>query len=80
MTKLRIVHLTDWHDCEVCGSSAAEGYKVFINDSKEPVIERIPSAYCYDSEEFDSKQLLIDILNQFGHEVEIEEDYEQING
>lgn len=79
MTKLRIVHLTDWHDCEDCGPSSAEGYQIFINDSEEPVIERIPSAHCFGGEEFDSKQILIDILNQFGHEVEIEEEYEEID-
>lgn len=79
MIKLRIVHLTDWHDCEDCGPSAAEGYQIFIDGSEEAVIKRIPTAHCYSGEEFDNKQLLIDVLSHFGHEVEIEEDYEQIN-
>lgn len=79
MTKLRIVYLTDWHDCEGCGPRAAEGYQIFINESEEPVIERIPFAHCCGGEEFDDKQLLVDVLRHFGHEVEIEEDYEQIN-
>lgn len=69
--RIRIETMTDEHECEDCGTSYAEGGRVYIDD--ELVLERIPSAYCYDAPSFSETDLLLMALKSAGHEVTVDD-------
>lgn len=71
--KIVIERLTDEHDCETCGSSYAEGARVYFNDELALSLE--PSAYCYDSTDYDDSQILVQILEKLGHAVQYEQEF-----
>lgn len=65
--KIEIKVLTDVRDCETCGSSWAEGGFVYVDGVM--VLERIPSAHCYNSPSFSESDLLVMALTKLGHEI-----------
>lgn len=69
MKRIKIVELFDESDCEICGSSYAQGYKVYADE--ELILSYIPMAHCYDSESYDIADVHKDILEYLGYEVEV---------
>jgi hypothetical protein len=47
MNIIKIEFCEDYHDCETCGISYADGAIVYLNDKE--ILNLKPSAYCYDS-------------------------------
>lgn len=69
MKQIKIVELFDESDCETCGSSYAEGYKVYMDG--ELVSSYIPVAHCYDSESYEIQDVFKDIFERLGYELKI---------
>jgi hypothetical protein len=67
MAAIRIEHLTDSHSCETCGSSYAEGARVFIDGAL--AIELEPVAHCFGGANWDEFDVFIRIMEHFGHTV-----------
>ena len=69
--KLTIINLYDSTDCETCGSSGAEGYRV-LRDG-EPLVELKAIAHCHSGQRtYDEHDLLREVLKAFGHDVLVE--------
>lgn len=65
----KIEYLYDEHDCDTCGCSWAEGYKIYKDDVL--VIDKSPSAYCYSSVDHPQSEAAFDILKLERIEVEV---------
>ena len=65
----KIEYLYDEHDCDTCGYSYAEGYKIYKDDVL--VIDKSPSAYCYSSVDHPQSEAAFDILKLERIEVEV---------
>ena len=63
-----IVWLEDHHECETCGYSYAQGYKIYKNDTL--VIDKEPAALCFDSANYDHSNAALDILKIEGIQIE----------
>lgn len=68
--KIEIITTEDDHYCETCGPSYASGGTVHIDGKL--VLERIPSAYCYDSTSFYESDLLVMALKKVGIDVYVD--------
>lgn len=55
-----IQRLSDHHDCETCGWSAEDGYQIYKDGVL--VIDKQPSAYCFDSVGYPYEQAYYDIF------------------
>lgn len=73
MSKIKIEWLSDYHDCETCGGSGAEGAKVYKDDIL--VLDLTPVAYCFDGTNYDQDDVIKEILKYLGHEAESTYDY-----
>lgn len=62
---IRIEWLTDDHDCETCGSSYAQGARVTLNG--EAILELIPSAHCYDGDNWSESQVYEMVFRHLGY-------------
>lgn len=60
MKNYTIVWLEDEHECETCGYSYAQGYKIYKDDKL--VVDKEPVASCFDSLNFDHSNAALDIL------------------
>lgn len=67
----KIVWLEDQHECETCGYSYAQGYKIYKDE--DLMIDKTPIALCYDSLNYDHSNAALDILNLEGIQVETTE-------
>jgi hypothetical protein len=67
---IKIKRVTDWTDCETCGSSYAEGAVIYI-DGKE-ALDLAPVAHCFGGTNYDEDAILKTLLEHLGYEVEIE--------
>lgn len=67
MAQIRIEWLTDRHECEVCGSSYAEGANVFIDDRLS--LELKPVAHCFGGDDYQQDRVFSEILKHLGHEI-----------
>jgi hypothetical protein len=74
--KIDINIMSDIHECETCGSSWSEGGTVYVDD--ELILERLPSAYCYDSPSFNESDLLVMALKKIGIHVMVDGEPYQI--
>jgi hypothetical protein len=74
--KIEIKTLYDYHDCEACGGSEAEGGIVVV-DGKE-VLRKQPVAYCYDVPSYDEDALLVMALRKIGIDVFVDGERYQI--
>lgn len=63
-----IVWLEDHHECETCGYSYAQGYKIYKDDKL--VVDKEPIALCFDSANYDPSHAAFDILNLEGIQIE----------
>lgn len=50
MKNIKITHISDSMGCETCGSSYASGYRIEIDG--ELVVDKTPSAHCYDGVDY----------------------------
>ena len=66
--KVEIV--VDEHNCETCGHSSAEGYRIY--EDGELVSERLPVASCFSRIDYYPLNALIEIIEAFGEHVTIE--------
>jgi hypothetical protein len=64
---LEIEWLSDDYQCDMCGSSHAEGAIVRLNN--RVILELMPRAYCYSSETYDEMEVYDQIMNIFGVQV-----------
>jgi hypothetical protein len=60
MSNIRVEILSDWHECETCGASSAEGLRIYVDDKL--VIDRPPLAHCFDVRNCDLADGLILLL------------------
>ena len=63
----RLVETTDSYDCETCGTSWAEGYKVYRDGALW--LELKPVAHCYGGDNFTLADALQKIIEELGHTV-----------
>ena len=69
--KIKVIQTVDHHDCETCGSSYAEGGRIYINE--ELVYELKPYASCYDNSIYISyEDLMQKAFELIGYEMEYE--------
>lgn len=68
MAKVKIECLSDYSDCETCGSSYAQGGRLWIND--DLVWEVVPNAHCLGSDAYGLEEILIIALEKLGFEFE----------
>lgn len=61
---ITIQHLEDDHDCETCGCSFAHGYVIYRND--KVIVDKTPSAHCYDPVDYSADNPYKDIVDYFG--------------
>lgn len=62
--KIEITTEQDYHDCETCGGSYADGGSVYIDGKL--ILEREPVAYCYGVPHFSESDLLVMALKKVG--------------
>lgn len=67
MSEISIEWLTDYHNCETCGSNYAEGAVVSIDGSV--AIEMRPVAHCFGGDNFEQSEVFDRILRHLGHTV-----------
>lgn len=65
MSVIRIESLSDYSDCETCGSSYAEGYRVYRDG--EIILDLEPFAACFDGTEYTIKSLFRELLPLLGN-------------
>lgn len=68
-----IQRLSDHHDCETCGYSAADGYQIYKDSIL--IINNQPVASCFDSVNYDYVQAYYDIFNLEKIDVQQDEPY-----
>lgn len=74
MKTYTIVWLEDQHECETCGYSYAQGYKIYKDEKL--MIDKEPLSHCYDPVNYDHSNAAFDILKLEGIEIEtVEVDY-----
>lgn len=69
MVNIKIEWLTDsYDDCETCGSSWAEGARVFVDDVL--ALDLAPVAHCHSGVNYDNQDVYDRLLRHLGHTVE----------
>lgn len=66
MATIHIDWQTDWHNCEDCGLSTAEGAFVTVDGTE---IELSPAAACFDGTSHPPGEVLARLLEHLGHVV-----------
>ena len=67
MKKLEITRLTDSHECEICGTSWADGYQACLDG--ELLCEVIPAAHCFDGTSVTEEEMYAQIFAKLGYEL-----------
>lgn len=70
MSHIEIEWLTDYHNCETCGSSYAAGARVKIDGAV--AIECLPVAHCFGGDHYETSDVYAAVLKHFGHTVDDE--------
>lgn len=65
MAEVRYEFLSDSHNCETCGTSYAEGYRIYVDGTL--VKELLPVAHCFGGDNYYDDDLIAAILEHFGH-------------
>jgi len=68
MGTIKVEWLNDDHDCEICGSSYADGARVWLDG--DLILELEPVAHCYESRHYDEADVYRRILEWMGHRIE----------
>lgn len=63
-----IIWLEDEHECETCGYSYAQGYKIYKDDNL--LIDKEPIASCFNSSNYEHSNAAFDILSLEGIQIE----------
>lgn len=66
--KLTVERLQDTHDCETCGMSWANGFRVTLDGNV--IVDLKPSAHCFGGNNYGEQRLLFAVLDHLGYEVE----------
>lgn len=66
--KIRIEWLYDECDCETCGTTYADGARVFVNH--DLLFEWLPYAHCYDGVSYEQGAVFREIVARLGYEFE----------
>lgn len=70
MSNIKIEWLTDHYDnCETCGSSWAEGARVFVDGVL--ALDLSPVAHCHSGLHYDQGDVYERLLRHLGHVVEV---------
>lgn len=75
MTKLgtiKITYKTDTWECELCGTSVADGAEVILPSGR--ILELTPCAHCYDSISYTREEIFREVLQELGYTLEERED------
>lgn len=64
-----IERLVDWHDCEDCGLSTAEGY--IIRKDGIVIVDKTPHAWCFGDKDYSRHNAHQDILEHLEVEVQV---------
>jgi len=65
---IKIQWLWDSTDCDTCGSSYADGAKVWLDD--EIILELLPVASCYGGDNYDTSDVYLRVLKHLGYTIE----------
>lgn len=68
MAHVKIEWLHDSHSCETCGTSYAEGARVYVDGAA--AIELEPVAHCFGGANFMESEVFAAILTHLGHTLE----------
>lgn len=68
--KLKIELLSDYYDCDTCGSSYSEGARVTLDGVL--LLELIPVAHCFGGDNWDEREVFAKILDKLGYDLEME--------
>ena len=69
MATIKIEWLTDsYSGCETCGTSYAEGARVYIDDAL--ALDLAPRAHCFGGADYQDGEVYTRILQHLGHTVE----------
>ena len=68
--KIKVIQTVDQRDCETCGSSYAEGGRIYIDE--ELVYEFNPHASCFNSLNMKYEDLMQKAFELIGYEMEYE--------
>jgi hypothetical protein len=58
---------SDTYDCETCGTSWADGFKIFFDGKL--AIELKPVAHCCGGDSFTPEDALVEIIKHLGHDI-----------
>lgn len=64
--KIEIEWLSDHYECETCGSSFADGARVYFDG--KVVFEFVPSAYCFGSDTMTDYEVFFKVFELLGVE------------
>ncbi len=64
---LKIEWLVDYHDCDTCGYSTAEGARVYVDGVL--LFELVPVAHCYGGQSWSDSEVYKSILDRLGYKV-----------
>jgi hypothetical protein len=67
MADIVITWLEDYHECESCGRSYAEGALVTVDDVK--VLDLRPYAHCFSGQSWERYEVYNALLEELGHKV-----------
>jgi hypothetical protein len=67
MAEVRIEWLTDTHECETCGSSWAEGARVFVDGTE--VLHLEPQAHCMGGAHWEQAAVYQEVFSKMGHQL-----------
>lgn len=76
MSKIEIIIMSDYNECEQCGGAYEDGGVVKIDG--KVVFEHIPQASCFGNEDVSTEGLLIEALKVLGHDVQFS--YDDLSG
>ena len=68
--KIEIITDDDIHECEICGSSFAEGGKVYVDGVL--VIDKPATAHCYGSSDNSPSDLMVLALDKLGQSIYVD--------
>lgn len=65
MAEVSVETTWDSHQCETCGSSYADGFKIFVDGKLIKELE--PVAHCFNGTFWTEEDVLDAVLTHFGH-------------
>ena len=66
--KITIESIWDEYYCDLCGTSRSEGFEVLFENGE--TLTLTPIAHCYSGHDWSEKEMLVEVLEHLGHELE----------